>query len=135
MDTIDDEKYEIIVRNKVTGKEVSVIKLKNDTGCEQWQKIVASHLAVMLKLSGGAKTKFISFVLVQKDEKNRIYGTYGDLAKQSNVSIDTVKRLMPKLKKHRILKELTSNVFMVNPEMIRPGHRYKGAVLFDIWEG
>jgi len=131
---IDDDKYEIIVRNKLTKKEVSVVQLRNDTGYEQWQKIVASHLAFMLNLSGSAKVRFLVFLLGQKDEKNRVYGNYKQLGNQSGVSIGTVKSLMPKLKENSILRELTSHVYMVNPEMIRPGHRYKGAVLFDIWE-
>ena len=134
MDIADSDKYEIIVRNKVTGEDVSVVTLKNNTGFEQWEKIVASYMASMLNLSGSAKTKFLVFVLVQKDEKNRIFGSYDDLAKQADVSIGTVKCLMPKLIKEQIVKRIMNGVFMVDPKMIRPGQRYKGAVLFDIWE-
>ena len=110
------------------------MKMRSWNGREQWQKIVASHMAAMLNLSGSAKTKFLVFLLVHKDEKNRVYGTYQDLADQAGVSIATVKNLMPKIISVGILRVFTKHVFMVNPQLIRPGHRYKGAVLFDIWE-
>ncbi len=135
MDIADSDKYEIIVRNKITKEKVSVVTLRNNTGLEQWEKIVASHMASMLNLSGSAKTKFLVFVLVQKDKDNRLIGTYNELGKRAGVSIATVKKLMPIIIKEGFIKKMASNVYMINPKMIRPGQRYKGAVLFDIWEG
>jgi len=131
---LSDEEIEIKVFNKKTGEEIKVLKFVEQTS-ERWEKVVAKQLANVLSIDGNSSTKFIAYLIRAKDSKNRVFGKYAELAELSNVSVDTVKKLMPKLKKHGFIKSIhRSGIYMVNPKTIRPGERWNGSVLVQTWE-
>ncbi len=131
---LEDEEIEIKVFNKKTGEEIRTLNFIEHTK-EKWEKVVARQLANVLSIDGNSSTMFISFLIKEKDGENRIFGNYNELAKNSGVSVDTVKKIMPKLKKHGFVKSIhRSGIYMVNPKTIRPGRRYQGSVLVQAWE-
>lgn len=129
-----EEDLEIIIRNKRTGEEIKTVRFQRRSG-DRWDKVVARQLAAVLDINGSSSTRFISFLLVSKDEKNRIFGSYSSLAKNSKISLDTISRLMPKLKKVDFVIKVDTGIHMINPEIIRPGTRWQGAILFEMWNG
>jgi len=132
---LSDDELEVKVFNKKTGEEIRVLKfVQSSEG--RWEKVVAKQLAVMFSIDGNLSTKFIAYLIQSKDGQNRVFGKYSELAKDSGVSIDTVKKIMPKLKKHGFVKALhRSGVYMINPKTIRPGERWNGSVLVQAWDG
>ncbi len=129
----DMDEVEVKVFLKSTGEEIKTVTFK-DQSSHTWEKVVAKQLASMFEINGNSSTKFISFVLGSKDLENRFYGTYTEMSKQSGVSVGTIRKLMPKLIKNGFVRSVhRSGVYMVNPEVIRPGARWKGSVLFQSW--
>jgi len=129
-----DEELEVRIVNKKTGEEVKVLQFIEYT-TERWEKVVAKQLANVLCIDGNSSTKFIAHLIATKDSKNVVFGSYAELANEARVSIGTVKKIMPKLKKHGFIKSIHRNgVYMVNPKTIRPGDRFEGSVLVQAWK-
>ena len=59
---------------------------------------------------------------------------YQDLADGSGVSVDTIRQTMPKLKKAGFVKSIGLGSYMIAPKTIRPGQRWQGAVLVELWD-
>lgn len=130
---LDEEELEIKVFNKKTGKEVKVIQFVSHS-TERWEKVVAKQLASVLSIDGNSSTRFIAHMIQVKDSKNMVFGNYTELANDAGVSVDTIKKIMPKLKKHGFIKSIhRSGIYMVNPKTIRPGERWTGSVLVQAW--
>ena len=131
---LSDEEIEVKVFNKKTGEEIKTLNFIEHT-TERWEKVVAKQLANVLSIDGNSSTMFIAFLIKNKDSENRIFGNYTELAKHAGISVDTVKKIMPKLKKHGFIKSIhRSGIYMINPKTIRPGERFQGAVLVQSWE-
>ncbi len=131
---IRDEDIEVRIFDKRTGKEIKVLSLARVNIQPRWEKVVARQLALVIGTDGNQSTKFIAYTLEAKGDDNKILGSYADMANDSGVSIGTVKKIMPKLKKCGYIKQLFRDVYMVNPKTVRPGEKWKGAALIDIWE-
>jgi hypothetical protein len=129
-----EEDIEIKVFSKKTGKEIKTLNLAKSRINVKWEKVVAKQLASVIGLSGNKSAQFIAYTISEKDSENRIFGTYKTLAKNSDVSHDSVKRIVPKLLSSGYLKELQAGVYMVDPKTIRPGERWRGSALIEIWD-
>ncbi len=124
----------IKVFNKRTGEEVKTLNLSKSRVDVKWEKVVARQLAQIIGLSGNKSAQFIAYTIAEKDDENRIFGTYKTLAGKSGVSHDSIKRIVPKLLSSGYLKELQAGVYMVDPKTIRPGERWRGSALIEIWD-
>ena len=127
------DRYKILITDRKTGEVIKCVKFVNGTK-DPWEKVVARQLAVVLNVAGSKKTDFIAWLLSSKNSQNLIFGNYSTMAKDSGISRDTIKVLVPKLKKIGFLKTKFRDVYMVNPETIRPGNRIKGSILFETWK-
>jgi hypothetical protein len=131
----EEGRYKVVVIDNKTGKAVDTIKFEHNVSGMRWEKVLAKELAVVLNVSGSAKTKFIVYLIENKKDDNQVSGTHAMMAKEAGVSVDMVNRLMPKLKKIGFVKKMCTGVHMINPKTIRPGERLKGQMLVSIWDG
>jgi len=130
---LSNEELEIKVINKKTGQEIKTLQFAQQT-TERWEKVVARQLANVLSIDGNSSTKFIAYLLTAKDSSNVILGNYNELSIASGVSVGTIKKIMPKLRKNGFVKRMhRSGVYMINPKTIRPGERWAGSVLVQAW--
>lgn len=127
-----EERYGVVLLDTETGEEAK--KLEPAVSGARWQKIVAPRLSEILDSTGSKKAKFIGYLINKKTRDNLIYGTYAEMAKNSGVSIDVVKRLFPVLLKGGFIKRVNHCEYMLDPTMIRPGERWRGGVMVSLWK-
>lgn len=134
MQGFSDDELEIRIIEKKTGKQLKVIGFESNVSKDKWEKVVAKQLATVLEICGNVNTKFIAYLLSVKDDRNRFFGSYKTMANESGASIDAIKRLMPRLKKLNFVSQVDTGIYMINPKVVRPGERWKGSVLVQMWD-
>ncbi len=100
-----------------------------------FNRVHLEKLEAMLDMSGSTKTKFLGFLLTRKDSRNRIFGTYDELARQADVPVSVVKTLMPRLIIKGFVRKMRMGTFMVNPKIIKTSVPGKNKTVTDIWNG
>ncbi len=93
------------------------------------------QLASIICIEGNSSTRFIAWLISNKDDQNMVLGSYRMLSEKSGVSVGTIKKVMPILKSSGFVKTVYRGaVHMINPKMIRPGERWQGSLLVQSWE-
>lgn len=111
-------------------EEFQVVKISDVDA--NFSKIWLGHILSLIEEIGNAKMKVLSYLLEHRQPAtNMVTKTIREIAKASNVSLDTVHRTLNALEKHGIVVRKTGVVFL-NPNVIFRGtHGSRMKVLFE----
>jgi 23S rRNA A1618 N6-methylase RlmF len=90
-----------------------------------FQKIWLGHLLESLDVLGNAKIKVLNYLLANKNSDNQIIGTQRAIAQGVGVSVPVVNETIKKLKEVNAIKQVSSGVLMLNPEIVFQGKHSK----------
>lgn len=112
-----------------TGEVITAEVIIKDTD-KDFRKIWVGHILETIDELGGARIMALFWLMEYVDNKNRILGTIRELAKWSNVSLDTMARLMVALQKANIIRRERVGCYIFNPAvMFKGGHHKRMDVL------
>jgi 5-methylthioribose kinase len=107
--------------NTETGEVAQCETIVTEITDANFKKLWVSHILEALDELGGAKLKFLFWLIDAADKQNRIIGSYRMLAEASGVSTPTVARLMGKLLKSDVLRREAQSVHRLNPNVAFAG--------------
>lgn len=90
-----------------------------------FQKIWLGHLLESLDVLGNAKIKVLNYLLANKNSENQVIGTQRAIALDVGVSVPVVNETIKKLKDVNAIKQISSGVLMLNPEIVFNGKHSK----------
>jgi len=107
--------------NQRTGslEDMQVISIEDRDA--NFHKIWLQHIILSMDMIGNQKTRFALWLLEQMSSDNLIPMTFRQMAKNSGISIDTVKRVIPTLIEANFLVKINGGVYRVNPDLIFKG--------------
>lgn len=124
-------KYTIVDENGVVVNMDIFVESYNQSG---WQKAFSKTVAEYINCSGDKSSKFLAWLISQKDGNNFVHGTLAEMASKSEVSLSAVKRVMKTLNDKKMIKRVRSGTYMITPHMMRAGGKGRGAALIRIWD-
>lgn len=101
-----------------TGEEFEAQTIVKSVGDQDFKKVFISEILDRLEEFSSSKMKFVFWLLNNVDKQNRIIGTYAQLAEKAGISVSTIKRVIPALKKSDVIREITPSVLMLNPDIV-----------------
>ncbi|OOF39381.1 hypothetical protein BKK50_10715 [Rodentibacter rarus] len=101
-----------------TGEEFEAQTIVKAVGDQDFKKVFLSEVLDRLEEFSSAKMKFVFWLMANIDKQNRMIGTYTQLAEKSGISVSTIKRVIPTLKKADVIREITPSVIMLNPDIV-----------------
>lgn len=134
---------------KVTTKKVKVVGkteyIRKDTGeIEEMQvisveerdfnfhKLWLRNILTTVDLIGNQKMKLAFWIIEHLDYENKLIYSYEQMAKETGISLDTVKRTMKALMECNFLKKKFGGCYIVNPDMLYKGsHQTRMNVLIQ----
>ena len=134
---------------KVTTKKVKVVGkteyIRKDTGeIEEMQvisveerdfnfhKLWLRNILTTVDLIGNQKMKLAFWIIEHLDYENKLIYSYEQMAKETGISLDTVKRTMKALMECNFLKKKFGGCYIVNPDMLYKGsHQTRKNVLIQ----
>lgn len=101
-----------------TGEEFEAQTIVKSVGDSDFKKVFISEILDRLEEFSSSKMKFVFWLLNNVDKQNRIIGTYAQLAEKAQISVSTIKRVIPALKRADVIREITPSVLMLNPDIV-----------------
>lgn len=101
-----------------TGEEFEAQTIVRSIGDQDFKKVFISEILDRLEEFSSSKMKFVFWLLNNVDKQNRIIGTYAQLAEKAQISVSTIKRVIPALKRADVIREITPSVLMLNPDIV-----------------
>lgn len=101
-----------------TGEEFEAQTIVKSVGDSDFKKVFISEILDRLEEFSSSKMKFVFWLLNNVDKQNRIIGTYAQLAEKAQISVSTIKRVIPALKRADVVREITPSVLMLNPDIV-----------------
>lgn len=101
-----------------TGEEFEAQTIVKSVGDQDFKKIFVSEILDRIDEFSNAKMKFLFWLLNNADKQNRVIGTYAQLSEKSEISVSTIKRVIPALKRADVVREITPSVYMLNPDIV-----------------
>ncbi len=132
MAIVVNEEWELV--NKRTGEVKELVAFMDSSKKERWEKVYARSLCDMLEITGDEKTKVVSFLIKNKDYKNRVSETVRSIAEATGVSTKTVSRTLTALQKEDFLHKIRNGVYRFSPHIMVNGNAAVGAAVFREWE-
>lgn len=107
--------------NQTTGaiSEMQVVSIEERDA--NFHKIWLEHIIHSMDIIGNQKIRFAFWLIDQMNSENQITMTLRQMAKESGMSLDTVRRTMQALTESGFLKRYNLGVYQVNPEVIFKG--------------
>lgn len=124
---------------KVTTKKVKVVGkteyIRKDTGeVEEMQvisveehdfnfhKLWLRNILTTVDLIGNQKMKLAFWIIEHLDYENKLIYSYEQMAKETGISLDTVKRTMKVLMECNFIKRKNGGCYIVNPDILYKGN-------------
>lgn len=109
-------------QNLGTGEVTKTQTLIAEQTDANFKKIWLTHILDAIDDVGGARLKFLFWLMDNADRQNRIIGTYRAMAEDADVGVATVARLMVKLVKCDIIRKEAQSVHRLNPDIVFQGN-------------
>lgn len=90
-----------------------------------FDKIWLFHLAEAYDLIGGKSVEILNFLMENRNSENLTICTQRGISKSLEVSLDTVTRVMTKLKEKNVISMPQQGVYRINPDIIFKGSNDK----------
>lgn len=111
--------------NSLTGEVEQFNVIEENDQDFNFQKIWLGHLLESLDVLGNAKIKVLNYLLANKNSDNQIIGTQRAISEGVGVSLPVVNETLQKLKSVNAIKQVSSGVLMLNPEIVFQGKHSK----------
>lgn len=118
--------------NTKTGEIVTASTFTMRSVDFNFEKIWLFHLADAYDLIGGKSIEILNFLLKNRNSENLTICTQRGIANSLNISLDTVVRVMTKLKDKDVISMHQQGVYRINPDIIFKGSSDKRMrILFE----
>ena len=121
------------VTDNTTGEIVDVDMFIDTVQKSGWEKVYAAMLSDYIGLAGNMPSRVLGYLLKARDGRNIIIGTHKKIAKDSGVSLPSVKKVFKILLDKGFIKKVSNGVYMLTPRMIRHGHIGRGVMMMRLW--
>jgi hypothetical protein len=129
------EPEDLLIINRKTGEEIPVELLvkRSEIG---WERAYADNVADMYSLKGDAGARVISWILKNKDGKNRFRISHDEIAEELSISRASVSRTFNSLMKcsNPFIVKIRPTVYMLSPHVMRYGSASCGVALLTLWD-
>ena len=125
---------EWVAVHRVTGEEVDLDILQIRDG-GNFNKVYVRALAEMIECTGDGAVTVLSYLLKNKDSKNRISGTQRIIAEESGAGVATVSRTFKALEAAGFLTMPHSGLYVLNPSVLHYGGIGNKVAIMRIWDG
>jgi len=131
MNRFNPDTYAVI--DRITGEEIPIKLFIERVTKDKWEKAYAKTLAEYIGVAGDEAGKVLAYLIINRDSKNIIHGTYVELASEIGVSTRFLTTLFSKLRDKGLLKRVRNGSYFLNPDVICYGSKVHGAMLLRIW--
>jgi DNA-binding XRE family transcriptional regulator len=107
--------------NVDTGEAKDVQNIEIEDGDFNFDKVWLTHLAYAIDLISNQKIKVLMALWKLKNYENKVTISQPDLAKQANVSLQTVNRTMRALIEAGFVQMIYPTVYRINPNIVFKG--------------
>lgn len=122
---VDQETGEVIEVDQIT---------KRSYGKKQFWKVYLLDFLQVLGILDSKQIDVLIYILENTNSSNNIYiGTYRKIAKNTNVSLDTVRRVIKKLQENNFLSKIQNGVYQINPLIMLKGSEHKKQLLLNYY--
>lgn len=108
-----------------TGELVETTEIESKAKDINFHKIFIAHIIEALDSIGNQKIKLLTFLLAHKNNENQIIMTQRDMAKKSEISLQTVSSTLKLLIQHDFIIKQSASVYLINPNMLFKGSGQK----------
>lgn len=98
-----------------------------------WKVYLMDFLQVLGVLDSKQVDVFIYILEHTEPSNNTFIGAQRDIAKATNVSIQTVSRIMIKLQENNFVKRIKNSVYQVSPNVMMKGSEHKKSLLLNYY--
>lgn len=122
---VDQETGEVIEVDQIT---------KRSYGQKQFWKVYLLDFLQVLGILDSKQIDVLIYILENTNSSNNIYiGTYRKIAKNTNVSLDTVRRVIKKLQENNFLSKIQNGVYQISPLIMLKGSEHKKQLLLNYY--
>ena len=88
-----------------------------------FHKVWLQHILNSIDLIGNQKTKLAFWIIEHLNKENQLVMTQREIAKQTKISLETVRQTLKALSESNFLQKINSGAYRVNPDYIFKGTR------------
>ncbi|MEZ8495230.1 replication/maintenance protein [Vibrio genomosp. F6] len=111
--------------NQSTGELVEMNVIESKATDFNFEKIWFSHILQALDCLGSKKIKVVTWLLENKDNKNRIIATQRKVSESCGVSLQTVADVIKILTKADVIRMEQQGVYILNPDVVFKGSNHQ----------
>lgn len=119
-----------------TGEKISVEQItKRAYGQKQFWKIYLMDFLQVLGVLDSKQVDVFIYILENTEQANNTFiGSQRDIAKECEVSLDTVSRIMKKLQENGFVKQIKRSVYQISPNVMMKGSEHKKSLLLNYYD-
>lgn len=123
---ITTKKVKIIGKKKFVDAETNEIQEMQVISVEEqdfnFHKLWLRNILTTVDLIGNQKMKLAFWIIEHLDYENKLIYSYEQMAKETGISLDTVKKTMKVLMECNFLKKKFGGCYIVNPDILYKGN-------------
>lgn len=118
-----------------TGELIEVDQItKRAYGTKHFWKVYLMDFLQILGILDSKQVDVLIYILENTEQANNTFiGSQRDIAKQCEVSLDTVSRIMRKLQEKEFIKQIKRSVYQINPNIMMKGNDNKKQMLLSYY--
>ena len=123
---IDEQTGEVFEVDQIT---------KRSYGQKQFWKVYLLDFLQILGVLESKRLDVLIYILENTEQANNtIIGSQRDIAKNVNVSLDTVSRIMKKLQDKKFIVQIKRSVYQISPLIMMKGNEHKKQLLLNYYQ-
>ena len=119
-----------------TGEVFEVDQItKRSYGQKQFWKVYLLDFLQILGVLESKQLDVLIYILENTEQANNTFiGSQRDIAKNVNVSLDTVSRIMKKLQDKKFIVQIKRSVYQISPLIMMKGNEHKKQLLLNYYQ-
>lgn len=119
-----------------TGEKISVEQItKRAYGQKQFWKIYLMDFLQVLGVLDSKQVDVFIYILENTEQANNTFiGSQRDIARECEVSLDTVSRIMKKLQENGFVSQIKRSVYQISPNVMMKGSEHKKSLLLNYYD-
>ena len=123
---IDEQTGEVFEVDQIT---------KRSYGQKQFWKVYLLDFLQILGVLESKQLDVLIYILENTEQANNTFiGSQRDIAKNVNVSLDTVSRIMKKLQDKKFIVQIKRSVYQISPLIMMKGNEHKKQLLLNYYQ-
>ena len=123
---IDEQTGEVFEVDQIT---------KRSYGQKQFWKVYLLDFLQILGVLESKQLDVLIYILENTEHPNNTFiGSQRDIAKNVNVSLDTVSRIMKKLQDKKFIVQIKRSVYQISPLIMMKGNEHKKQLLLNYYQ-